>query len=62
MRRLYPYEWQRTQDQRSVHKIYETDVSRWNVQNLQRNEKETNNPPPQRQPQKAAVGNDKKER
>lgn len=27
MRRLYHYEGQKTQDQRSVHKMYETDVS-----------------------------------
>lgn len=41
MRRLYHYRWQKTQDQRSVHKMCETDVSRWNVQNRQRNERET---------------------
>lgn len=62
MRRLYHYRWQKTQDQRSVHKMCETDVSRWNVQNLQRNKKETDNPHSHRQPQKAAVRNDKKER
>lgn len=60
MRRLYRYRWQKTQDQRSVHKMCETDVSRWNAQNLQRNEKETNNLHSHRQPQKAAVRNDKK--
>lgn len=59
MRRLYHYRWQKTQDQRSVHKMCETDVSRWNVQNLQRNEKETDNPDSHRQPQKATVRNDK---
>lgn len=61
MRRLYHYEGQKTRDQRSVHKMYETDASRWNVQNLQRNEKEINNPHSHRQPPKAAVRNDKKE-
>lgn len=62
MRRLYHYQWQKTQDQWSVHKMYETDVSRWNVQNLQRNEKGTNNPHSRRQPPMAAVRNGEKER
>ena len=44
----------------AVHRMYETDVSRWNVQDLQRNEKGTNNPHSHRQPPKAAVRDDKK--